>query len=71
MLDIYKMVVIAFLVTDKANQVRFFEKTFLVANISPKVVWDVFSYLENCRHSFLRLEALIKNLYYQESPFNY
>ena len=32
------MVVAAFLVTDKANRVRFFEETFLVANVSPEVV---------------------------------
>ena len=38
MLDIFGMVVIAFSVTDKANQVRFFKETFLVANVSPKVV---------------------------------
>ena len=25
--------------TDKANQVRFFEETFLVANVSPEVVF--------------------------------
>ena len=38
MLDIYGMVVAAFSLTDKTNQVRFFEKTFLVANVSPKIV---------------------------------
>ena len=32
------MVVAAFSVTDKANRVRFFEETFLVANINPEVV---------------------------------
>ena len=32
------MVVAAFLVEDKANQVIFFEETFLVTNISPEVV---------------------------------
>ena len=32
------MVVAAFSVVDKANWVKFFEKTFLVANVSPKVV---------------------------------
>ena len=37
-LDIFEMVVATFLVIDKANQVRFFEETFLVANISPEVV---------------------------------
>ena len=37
-LDTHGMVVIAFLVIDRANQVRFFEKTFLVANVSLEVV---------------------------------
>ena len=37
-LNTYRMVVAAFLITDKVNQVSFFEKTFLVANISMKVV---------------------------------
>ena len=27
---------------DKANQIRFFEKTFLVANASPEVVFGMF-----------------------------
>ena len=40
-LDTYGMVVAAFSVTDKANQVKFFEKTFLVANVSPEVVFDM------------------------------
>ena len=38
MLDTFGMVVSAFSVMDKANQVRFFEETFLVANVSPEVV---------------------------------
>ena len=37
-LEIYGMVVAAFLVTDQANKVRFFEEIFLVANVSPDVV---------------------------------
>ena len=37
-LDTHGMVVVAFSVEDKANRVRFFEETFLVANVSPKVV---------------------------------
>ena len=37
-LDIFEIIVAAFSVTDKANQVRFFKETFLVANVSPKVV---------------------------------
>ena len=36
--DTFEMVVVAFSVTDKANRVRFFEETFLVANVSPEVV---------------------------------
>ena len=32
------MVAAAFSVEDKANQVRFFEETFLMANVSPEVV---------------------------------
>ena len=36
------MVVAAFLVIDKANWVRFFEKTFLMANVCLKVVFKMF-----------------------------
>ena len=41
MLDTYGMVVTAFLVTNKANQVIFFEETFLMANISLKIVLGI------------------------------
>ena len=41
MLDLYGMIVAAFLVMDKADWVRFFKKTFLVANVSPKVVFGM------------------------------
>ena len=37
-LDIHGIVVAAFLMVDKANQVKFFEVTFLMANVSPEVV---------------------------------
>ena len=36
------MVVTVFLVTDKVNRIRFFEKTFLVANISLELVFEMF-----------------------------
>ena len=36
------MVVAAFLVTDKVNQVKFFEETFLVANVSLEEVFGIF-----------------------------
>ena len=35
------MVVAAFLVTDQANKIKFFEETFLVANVSPDVVLGI------------------------------
>ena len=41
MLDTYGMVVAAFSVEDKANRVRFFEETFLVANVSPEIVLGI------------------------------
>ena len=41
-LDTYGIIVVAFLVINKVNRIRFFEKTFLVANISPKVVFRIF-----------------------------
>ena len=37
-LNTFKMVVGAFSMTDKANQVKFFEETFLVTNVHPEVV---------------------------------
>ena len=40
-LDICKIVVAAFSVTNKANQVRFFEKTFLITNVSLEVVFRI------------------------------
>ena len=40
-LDIYGMVIAAFAVMEKVNQVRFFEKTFMVANVSPEVVLEM------------------------------
>ena len=42
MLNTYRIVITAFSVTDKANRVRFFEETFLVANISLEVIFRMF-----------------------------
>ena len=57
MLDTFGMVVIAFSVTDKANQVRFFEETFLVANVSPEVVFGIsFLTLNSANVDFLGRE---------------
>ena len=41
MLDTFGIVVTAFSVTDKANREKFFEKTFLVANVSLEVVFGM------------------------------
>ena len=35
------MMVVVFLVIDQADRVKFFEKTFLVANISPDVLFGM------------------------------
>ena len=40
-LDIFGIVIAAFSVIDKANQVRFFEEIFLMANFSPEVVFGM------------------------------
>ena len=40
--ETYKMVVAAFSVTDQANKVRFFEEIFLIANVSPDMVFKMF-----------------------------
>ena len=40
-LDNFEMVVTPFLVTYKPNWVRFYEETFLVANVSPKEVFGM------------------------------
>ena len=53
-LDTYGMVVAAFSVMDKINQVRFFEETFLMANVSPEVVFRMFFLtLSNANIDFL------------------
>ena len=40
-LDIYGVIVTVFLVKDKTNRVRLFEETFLVANVSPELVFGI------------------------------
>lgn len=40
-LDIYEIVVVAFLVTDKANQIKFFADIFLMANVNSKIVFKI------------------------------
>ena len=40
-LDTFEMVVAFFLVTEKANRIKFFAETFLVADISPEVVFEI------------------------------
>ena len=44
-LDTYGMIVTAFLVTNKTNQVWFFEETFSMANVSPEVVFGMLFFI--------------------------
>ena len=56
-LETYGMMVAAFSVTDQANRVSFFEETFLVANISPDVVFGMpFLTLSGANVDFLKRE---------------
>ena len=47
MLDTFGIVVTTFSMMDKANQVRFFEEIFLMANVSPKVVYEILFFILN------------------------
>ena len=38
-LDTYEIVVAIFSMIDKANYIKFFEITFLLANVNPKIVF--------------------------------
>lgn len=42
MLDIYEMILAAFLVIDKATRVRFFKEIFLIANVGLEIVFETF-----------------------------
>ena len=56
-LETYGMMVAAFSMTDQANKVRLFEKTFLVANVSPDVVFEMpFQILSNADVNFPKRE---------------
>ena len=58
-LEIYEIVVAAFSVTDQANRVKFFKETFLVANISPDVVFGMpFLTFSGADINFLKRELL-------------
>ena len=56
-LEIYGMVVVAFSVTDQADRIRFFEETFLIANVSPDIVFGIpFLTLSGADVDFLKRE---------------
>ena len=56
-LETYKMVVAVFSVTNQANRIKFFEKTFLVANVSPDIVFGIpFFTLSSADVDFLKRE---------------
>ena len=69
LLDTFGMVVAAFSVEDKANRVRFFEETFLVANVSPEVVLGMsFLTLSGADVDFLGRELRWKTYTTKEAP---
>ena len=54
MLDIYRMIVTSFLLTNKANWIKFFKKNSLIANISLKVVFEIlFHTINNANIDYL------------------
>ena len=46
-LETNRMMVAAFSVTDQANKIKFFEETFLVANVSPDMVLEMLFFILN------------------------
>ena len=49
------MVVVAFSMTDQANRVKFFEETFLIANVSPDIILGIpFLTLNSADVNFLK-----------------
>ena len=56
-LDTNRMIVAVFLMKDKANWVRFFEETFLMANVNPKIILKMlFLTLSSANVDFLGCE---------------
>ena len=63
-LDTFGMVIAGFAVKDKLGKVRFFQETFLLANISLEVVLgDAFSYTQQCGFTVRRARARLENLH--------
>ena len=55
--ETYGMVITSFSMTDQANKIRFFEETFLVANISTDMVLEIsFLTLSDTDVNFLKRE---------------
>lgn len=53
-LNTYKIVVIAFSVTDKVNSIKFFKQIFLIDNVSLEIVFEMlFFILNNANIDFL------------------
>ena len=63
-LDTFGMVIAGFSVEDKLGKVRFFQETFLLANISLEVVLGMpFSYTQQCGYTLPRARACLENLH--------
>ena len=71
-LDTYKIAVATFSITDKANRVKFLEKTFLIVNVSPEIVLEILlSLFEWCRYWFLGSGTPVENLYHLRGRLDY
>ena len=68
--ETYWMMVAAFSVADQADRVRFFEETFLVANVSPDMVFRMlFFTLSGADINFLKRELWWRSYTIEEAFF--
>lgn len=64
LLEIYGMASVRFLLQNSLGRVQFFEKTFLLADTSIKIILDMpFFSLSNVNIEFAELEKLIRRTY--------
>ena len=67
-LETYKMVIAAFLMTDQADRVKFFEEIFLMANVSPDIVLGIpFFILNSADVDFSKRELWWKSYTIEET----
>ena len=68
----YKIVVVAFSINDQTKKGKFFQKTFLVANVRPDIIAEMlFLTLSDANIDFPKKRVLVEILYYWERFFYY